>query len=137
METAIACLVGALYAAGLFLMLRRSAVRVIIGSALLTHAANLLLFLMGGAERGAPPILPAIEPGEPIVNPLPQALILTAVVIGFGLQAFALALVYRSVKTIGSDDVDALTAAERLDHGPGLGALAPDAGGEDEEERHG
>lgn len=133
METAASVLVGALYASGLYLMLRRSAVRLIIGVSLITHGSNILLFLMGGIPTGAPPVLSGPAEGE-IANPLPQAMILTAIVIGFGLQAFALALVYRAVDTVGSDDVDSLTAADHLDPGPGLGALAPES---DEEERRG
>lgn len=114
MEAALAIVIGWIFAAGIHLMLRRSAVKLIIGLALLGHAANLLVFTMGGLGRTRPPIVAEGVAGaaEPPANPLPQAFILTAIVIGFGLQAFALALVYRAVREVGTDDVDALVTSD-------------------------
>ena len=113
MEILLAITVGALYAAGFYLILRRSLVKVIIGLALLSHAANLFLFTVGGLTRGKTPLI-SESGGLPTdyADPLPQALILTAIVIGFGLQAFALVLFKRVYQTVGSDDLDELKATE-------------------------
>ena len=114
METLIAFVVGGLTAAGCYLMLRRSIVKIALGIVLLSHAANLLIFSAAGMTRGNPPIVPegatALEP--PYADPLPQALILTAIVIGFGVQAFALVLIRRTYETVGTDDTDELRTTE-------------------------
>jgi multicomponent Na+:H+ antiporter subunit C len=114
MELLMAITVGGLYAAGFYMILRRSLVRVIVGLALLSHAANLLLFTVGGLTRGAAPLLPdgvSRTDGE-FADPLPQALILTAIVIGFGVQAFALVLFKRVYQAVGTDDLDQLKTTE-------------------------
>lgn len=115
METILAFVIGALYAAGLYLMMRRQVVKLVIGLALLGHAANLLIFTMGQLTRGIPPLVPMgmSAPPAPTANPLPQALILTAIVIGFGVQAFALVLVQRTVQSVGTDDLDAMKSTDR------------------------
>jgi multicomponent Na+:H+ antiporter subunit C len=115
METVLAFVIGGLYSAGLYMMVRRSFVKMIIGLALLGQAANLLIFTMGRLVRGRPPL---IAPGEvevilPAADPLLQALILTAIVIGFGVQAFALVLLKRVYETTGSDDLDKMTQGDR------------------------
>jgi multicomponent Na+:H+ antiporter subunit C len=111
-HTLLAIVVGALYAAGLYLMLRRSLVGLIIGLALLGHAANLLIFTAAGLTRGQAPLL--VDGGSPfgLADPLPQALILTAIVIGFGVLAFALVLFRRGAQHTGTDDVDVLRTTE-------------------------
>lgn len=106
MEIVLAFTIGALYAAAIYMLLRRSVVKLLIGLGLLGHAANLLIFTAAGLTRGNPPV---ISPGAAIAadrfaDPLPQALILTAIVIGFGVTAFALVLVYRVYATLGTDD---------------------------------
>jgi multicomponent Na+:H+ antiporter subunit C len=108
METVLAFVVGGLYAAGLFLMMRRSIVKLIIGLSLLGHAANLLIFTMGRLTREYPAIIPhdSNQLTGPFADPLPQALILTAIVIGFGVQAFAVVLIKRVYQTLGTDDID-------------------------------
>lgn len=114
METILAFVVGGLYAAGLYLMLRRSLVKLIIGLSLLSHAANLLLFTAGGLTRARPPLIPedASRPIGPFADPLPQALILTAIVISFGVLAFTLVLGYRAYSTVGTDDLDAMQGTD-------------------------
>lgn len=108
MTTVLAILVGCLYAAGVYMMLRRSLFKLILGLALLGHGANLLIFSVGGLTRAQPPIIAPGDtlPNAPFADPLPQALILTAIVIGFGVIAFALVLFHRGYQTIGSDDPD-------------------------------
>jgi multicomponent Na+:H+ antiporter subunit C len=110
----MAFVVGALYAAGLYLMMRRSIFKLIIGLALLSHGSNLFLFLMGYLTRGGPPITPpeAVRPVAPFADPLPQALILTAIVIGFGVQAFAVVLIRRAHETLGTDDLDKMQSTD-------------------------
>ena len=90
----LAILVGTLYAAGIYMILRRSFVKVIIGLIFLGYAANLLIFTIGRVTKGLPAFVPedAVKITEPFADPLPQALILTAIVIGFGVQAFAIIL---------------------------------------------
>ena len=114
METVLALVVGGLYATGVYLVLRRSLVKLVIGLAMLTNAANLLIFTAGGLTRGAPPLIPAGETtlAAPYADPLPQALILTAIVIGFGVLAFALVLVYRAYATVGTEDPDEMMSTD-------------------------
>jgi multicomponent Na+:H+ antiporter subunit C len=113
-EAVLALVVGGLYAAGLYMMLRRSIVKLLIGLALLSHAANLLIFTAPGLTRGRPPLIPegARDLATPFADPLPQALILTAIVIQFGILAFALALFHRVSETVGSDDLDDMKATD-------------------------
>jgi multicomponent Na+:H+ antiporter subunit C len=114
MEVLLAVTVGVLYASGLYLLLRRSLMQVILGLALLTNGANLLIFTAAGIIRANPPLVPEGETAltGTFADPLPQALILTAIVIGFALQAFAMALAYRVYTSTGSDDVDLLRTTE-------------------------
>jgi multisubunit Na+/H+ antiporter MnhC subunit len=78
MEAVLAVVIGGVYALGLYLMMRRSIVKLIIGLGLLGHAANLLIFTLGRLTRGRPPLIPDADtaPLEPFADPLPQALIL-------------------------------------------------------------
>jgi multicomponent Na+:H+ antiporter subunit C len=114
MEFLLAILVGALYAAGLYLVMRRSLVKLILGLALLGHAANLLIFTIGRFNHTQPPLIPegAEQISRAFADPLPQALILTAIVIGFGVQAFALVLLKRVYQTLGTDDLKKIHAAD-------------------------
>lgn len=114
MEVLLAFLIGGLYAAGLYLMLGRSIGKLIVGLVLLSQAANLLIFTAGGLTRAHPPIVPegALQPQLPFADPIPQALILTAIVIGFGVLAFALVLVDRTFQTVGTHDIDDMKATD-------------------------
>lgn len=108
-EPWLALVVAVLYAAGVYMMLRRSVVKLLIGIALLSHASNLLVFSAAGVGSGRPPLVSDAGPlPGPTADPLPQALVLTAVVIGFGVLAFAIVLLHRTHEEIGSDDVDRL-----------------------------
>jgi multicomponent Na+:H+ antiporter subunit C len=117
MSILLAIVIGGLFAASFYLMLRRSLARLIVGLALLTNAANLLIFTAGGLTRASPAIVPEGEtaPTMPVADPLPQALVLTAIVIGFGILAFTMVLAYRSFQAVGSDDVDDLRTTDSLD----------------------
>ena len=110
MELLLALASGVLYAAGIYLMLRRRLAQLIIGIGLLSNGTNLLIFTAGGLTRGRPPVVPdgAQALVAPYADPVPQALVLTAIVIGFGLLAFSLVLAHRVHATSGSDDVDAI-----------------------------
>ena len=114
MNTWIAFVIGGLYAAGLYMMMRRSIVKLILGLALLSHAANLLIFTAGELTRGRPPLIAAGETSlaAPHADPIPQALVLTAIVISFGVLAFALVLAHRTHQTAGTDDLDDLKATD-------------------------
>jgi multicomponent Na+:H+ antiporter subunit C len=96
--------IGGLYAAGVYLLLDRSLTRVLLGFILLGNATNLLLLSTGG-EAGRAPILGYAEPEE-MSDPLPQALILTAIVITFGVASFVLALIYRSWRLVRQEVVE-------------------------------
>src|SRR6476661_5498675 len=108
MEILLALASGILYAAGIYLMLRRRLAQLIIGFGLLSNGTNLLIFTAGGLTRGQPPVIPegATALAPPFADPVPQALVLTAIVIGFGLTAFSLVLAHRVHATLGTDDVD-------------------------------
>ena len=114
MEMVLAAVTGGLYAAGLFLMLRRSVVRLVIGLSLIGQAANLLIFSAAGMTRARPPIVPegAIRPAMPFADPVPQALILTSIVLGFAILAFAMVLIKRAYQTVGTDDLDAMRSTD-------------------------
>lgn len=106
----LAATIGVLFGCGVYLLLRRSLVRMIFGLVLLTHAANLLVFAAGGLVRGRPPIVPPGDrvPDVATADPLPQALVLTAIVIGFGFIVFAAVLVERVRRAFDTDDPDDL-----------------------------
>lgn len=106
METLIVILVGILVTVATYLILSRNIIRVILGSAVLSHAAHLLLLTVGGLKKGDVPILG--QSAGPYTDALPQALILTAIVISFATTAFLLVLAYRMYKTNGSDDLSEL-----------------------------
>ena len=110
MEVLFAIVIGVFYAGGLYLMMRRNLIQLIIGLGLLSHGANLLIFTAGGLRQGGAPILAEGAHAFEAVpsDPVPQALILTAIVIGFAVTAFALVLFLRTYQTVGTDDVDEL-----------------------------
>lgn len=110
MTLLLAIIVGSLYASGLFLMLRRSIVKLAFGLVLLGHGTNLLLLTVGGVVRGRPPLIPqgGAPPDIPPADPVAQALILTAIVISFAVVAFTIVLLHRVHRTMGSDDIDSL-----------------------------
>jgi len=107
----IAILVGALFGSGIYLMLRRSVIDLVFGIVLLNHAANLLVFASGGVQRDKPPLVAEIHGQLPaaVADPVPQALVLTAIVISFGLVAFLIVLVAQLYWTTGSDDSDCVS----------------------------
>ena len=115
MNLLLAIVIGLLYAAGVYMLLRRSFVKLILGLALLSHGTNLLIFTIGGLERSAPPIIPYGEKAltGAYANPLPQALILTAIVISLATSAFAIVLMKRAYSLVGTDDVDVLVTTEK------------------------
>ncbi len=111
MSLLLALAIGILYGTAFFMLLRRSVVKLVIGLILLSHAANLLIFTAGGLFKGSTPIL---QPGTlPLQDPIPQALILTAIVISFGVLSFALILVYRFFERTGANDSDAMRSSEK------------------------
>lgn len=103
---AIALAVWATVTAGVYLMLSRDALRCVLGLAVLGSGVNLLLFASGRHTSSQPPVVPsgALVLGE-AANPLPQALVLTAIVIGFALACFSLALVLGLIQRARSEDV--------------------------------
>ncbi len=115
METLLAVMIGIIYAAGVYSMLRRSIVKMVIGLTLLSHATNLLVFVSGGLTRGKTPIISQTAESLTGVfaDPVPQALVLTAIVIGFGLTAFFLVLIQRAAKTVGTDDLNEMNRTDR------------------------
>jgi len=114
MEILLAIMTGVLYASGTYMILRRSIVKLIIGVILFGNGVNLLIFLLGRITKGRPPIIAAeLETfGEVYADPIPQALILTSIVISFGLQAFAIILVKRAYKVLKTDDLDMLNTID-------------------------
>src|SRR6187551_2766128 len=109
MELLLAVVAGVLYGTGLYLMLRRRLAQLIIGLGLLSNGSNILIFAAAGVTRGKPPLIT----GEGVTaaafaDPVPQSLILTAIVIGFGVLAFSLVLAQRVHQSTASDDIDAI-----------------------------
>lgn len=110
MELYLVILIGLFYAAGIYLMFRRSMLRMLLGLIFLGNGANMLIFLMGDIVKGKPPIIS--EDVSIFTNiyadPVPQSLILTAIVISFGLQSFAIILLKKVYNLTGTDDLDTL-----------------------------
>jgi len=104
MEALIAIAVGLMTSCGVYLLLRARTFPVVLGLTLLSYAVNLFLFAMGRLRINAPAI---ITPGSTeMADPLPQALVLTAIVIGFGMTAFVVVLALRARADLGNDHVD-------------------------------
>lgn len=121
MELAAILTIGVLFGVGVYLMLQGSLLRVVLGAGLMSHGVNLLLLTSGKLKRGGPPVLPpeAAQHGGSlagmigaVTDPLPQALILTAIVIGFGTTALILVIAYRLYQEHGTDDLGSLRGLE-------------------------
>jgi multicomponent K+:H+ antiporter subunit C len=103
MEALIAIVIGTLTACGVYLSLRGRTFPVVLGLTMLSYAVNLFLFVMGRLTIGQPPI---ISDGASYADPLPQALVLTAIVISFGMTAVVVILSLRARAELGNDHVD-------------------------------
>ena len=114
MTVVLAIVAGVLFAAAVYLMLRRSVLKLALGLSLLANAANLVIFVSAGLTRGEPPLVREGEVAPPAgaADPLPQAMVLTAIVISFAVLAFTLTLMHRVYQEGGSDDVDDLSEAD-------------------------
>lgn len=106
MEIIMFIVIGVMFAVGTYLLLSRSLLRVVLSLTLLSHGSHLLLLTMAGLDRGGPPLLNQGQ--ESLTDPVPQALILTAIVISFGITAFLLVLAYRTYKEHQTDDLEQL-----------------------------
>jgi len=113
MEIVMSFVIGFLFMAAVYLMLSKSLLRIIIGTGVLSHGAHLLLLTMGGLGGASPPV---VSPGvSDYADPLPQALILTAIVISFGVTAFFLVLAYRSYQELETDNMNLMRGTEDHD----------------------
>ena len=112
MEFLVASGIGFVVACGIYLLLRGRSFTVVLGLSLLGYAINVFIFAMGRLWSGAAPV---IEGAGPFADPLPQALVLTAIVIGFATTGFVIELALRSRHENGSDHVD---GRERRDEDP-------------------
>jgi len=99
--------IGVLFGAGTYLMMQKNILKLVLGLGLIGHGANVILISSGWIGTGQAPIL-GQDPHAPFVDPIPQALILTAIVIGFAATAFMLVLslrVYRDLKTTNIKEI--------------------------------
>lgn len=112
MEALIAILIAVMTSCGIYLMLRARTFPVIVGLTLLAYAVNLFLFVMGRLRMGAPAV---IGSNESYADPLPQALVLTAIVISFAMTAYVLVLALRARAELGNDHVDGHHSTEDVD----------------------
>ncbi|WEK55973.1 MAG: Na(+)/H(+) antiporter subunit C [Candidatus Cohnella colombiensis] len=106
METFVTILAGVLYTVGTYLILNKNLLRIILGITLFSHATHLMLMSINGLKKGAAPLL-----GEEVANytdPIPQALLLTSIVISFALTAFLLVLGYRTYVELGTVNIKKL-----------------------------
>lgn len=113
MEIIMIFVIGILFICATYLMLSKSLLRIIVGTGLLSHGAHLLILTMGGLKKGAAPLLG--ENAEAYTDPIPQALILTAIVISFGVTAFFLVLAYRAYQELGTDNMEKLRGMDGND----------------------
>ncbi|MEM9418274.1 MAG: NADH-quinone oxidoreductase subunit K [Planctomycetota bacterium] len=110
----LAITVGVLFTCGLYLMMRRSLWKLILGLLLLSHGANLAVFVSSGLTRSPAPLVAVGESAPPdgAADPLPQALVLTAIVIGFAVVSFTAVLVRRATHAVASDDPDRMRSTD-------------------------
>ena len=108
METLLACLIGLMFAAALYLMLSGNLIKFVFGFTLMGNAVNLLIFTAGRLSQVHPPLIPPDQTSltRAVSTALPQALILTAIVIGFAMVTFLLVLLMRTYAQTGTLDVD-------------------------------
>ncbi len=108
MELTLAIAIGALTGSGVWLVLRPRTYQLVIGLSLLSYAVNLFIFSMGRLTVGAPPVLGPGGAGNPAAyaDPIPQALVLTAIVIGFATTALLLVVLLVARGLTGNDHVD-------------------------------
>ncbi|MCU0842561.1 MAG: Na+/H+ antiporter subunit C [Thiobacillaceae bacterium] len=104
MEALLALMIGVLTACGVYLALRARAFPVVLGLTYLSYAVNLFLFAMGRLSIGRPPVIDAAAAGY--TDPVPQALVLTAIVISFAMTAFVIMLALKARAELGNDHVD-------------------------------
>jgi multicomponent K+:H+ antiporter subunit C len=123
MEPLVAAAIGILTAVGIFLILRRHTFPIVVGLSFLSYGVNLFLFAMGRLAVDQPPIIHPDAPGY--TDPLPQALVLTAIVISFGMTALIVVLSLRGYLETGSDDVVIRPADMRREFAPGLEQRRP------------
>ncbi|MFP6862095.1 Na+/H+ antiporter subunit C [Pseudomonas sp.] len=109
MEAIFAATLGILTASGVYLLLRARTFPVVLGLTLISYAINLFLFAMGRLQSG---VVTVIGQGSEYADPLPQALVLTAIVIGFAMTAFVVVLALRSVGETQTDHVDGQEPAQ-------------------------
>lgn len=110
MEIIISILAGLLFTIGIYNILQKQFLRIIIGTGLISHGAHLFILTMGELKRGQPPIL--TEGVTNYTDPLPQALILTSIVISFGVTSLLVVLSYRTAKENDTDQMDQLKGIE-------------------------
>ena len=117
MENVLSILVGLFFAVSVYMMMSRYVIRIILGVAVLGNAVNLLIFTSGRLTREVPPIIAPelMVPEGATANPLPQALILTAIVISFSFLAFLLVLSFRAYQELGTDDTVEMRVAEPVE----------------------
>ena len=113
MELIMAIVIGVLFTVAVYLILSRSLLKIILGTGLLSHGAHLLILTMGGLGGPAPPVL--AEGVTDYVDPLPQALILTAIVISFGVTAVILVMAYRAYAEHKTDNMNLMRGNDEHD----------------------
>lgn len=115
MEIILCFIIGILFSVGLYFILHRHFFKLILGLMLFGLASNLFIFVIGRLTRGGSPIIAETSEvaQEPFADPVPQALLLTAIVIGFGIQAFAIVLIKRVYGAFGTTDLDDLDSTDK------------------------
>jgi len=114
MQVLLIALVGVFIAAGVYLILSRALIRMLLGVVVIGNGVNLLILVAGRLTRSIPPIIPAgaSAPDGHFANPLPQALILTAIVISFAIFAFLAVLALRAYQAMDADNTDHVRLSE-------------------------
>lgn len=113
MEFILALIIGILFTAAVYLILSKSLLQIVFGTTLLSHGAHLLLLTMGGLGASSPPVI--ADGVTDYADPLPQALILTAIVISFGVTAFILVLAYQTYSKHLTDNMDLMRGNDEHD----------------------
>lgn len=110
MEIVASIVAGILFATAIYNMLQKQLLRIVIGTTILSHAAHIFILTMGKLKQGQPPVL--TDGVTDYTDPLPQALILTSIVISFGVTSLLLVLAYRTTKENNTDNMEQLRGNE-------------------------